>query len=318
MFLYALVSFAEWERSVIRERTWAGRMQRLREGRNPGFRPPYGLRTGETPGAFAAVPEEVAVVQRIFGQYARGLGYKAIAVALSRESIRFRGGRPWSAQTVTAVLRNPLYAGRLVYGQVAVDSPRMPPVIDPGAFAEVQSLRTRRAQLRTPARAASSSHLLTGLLRCRRCGAAMMGRKRYGQGDSAMYYICTGQRARGTAYCDCGYIRQDLLDAHVLGLLVARYGGLVGRERYQAEAAEQRNLLVAALAESERELAGLERELAVIGRDYRQERLSAEAFAEQRAVVAAEQARAGARAPGSDLVETAVTWATAGGAFQQE
>jgi site-specific DNA recombinase len=283
-------------------------MQRLREGRNPGFRLPYGLRTGETPGAFAAVPEEVAVVQRIFGLYARGLGYKAIAMALSRESIRFRGGRPWSAQTVAAVLRNPLYAGRLVYGQVAVDSPRVPPVIDPGAFAEVQSLRTRRAQERTPARAASSSHLLTGLLRCRRCGAAMMGRKRYGRGDSALYYICTGQRARGTAYCDCGYIRQDLLDAHVLGLLVARYGGLVGRERYQAEAAEQRNLLVAALAESERELAGLERELAVIGRDYRQERLSAEAFAEQRAVVTAEQARAGARA----------SWATAGGAFQQE
>lgn len=298
MFFYTLVSFAEWERSVIRERTWSGRLRRLQEGRNPGFRPPYGLRTGETPGSFALVPDEAAIVRHIFALYARGLGYKAIAVELGREGLRFRGGRPWSAQTVMAVLRNPIYAGRLVYGRrrgrlaaggepVTVESRQLPLIIPAGEFEAAQAQRTRRAEERAPNRAVSSGHLLTGLLRCGGCGSAMMGR--------APYYICAGQRSRGTAFCNCGYIRQDELDRWIAELLVQRCGAEAGHERFRAQPAgadpQRAAAAERALAGARRELAALGRELSVIGRDYRQERISAAEYRELKAEVERERDR---------------------------
>ncbi|HWI53053.1 MAG TPA: recombinase family protein, partial [Symbiobacteriaceae bacterium] len=44
LFFYQLMSFAEWERSVIRERTFAGKLRRAQEGKNPGITAAYGYR----------------------------------------------------------------------------------------------------------------------------------------------------------------------------------------------------------------------------------------------------------------------------------
>ena len=42
-FFYMLVSFAEWERSVIKERTYNGKLQRVMNGMTPGFIDPLWL-----------------------------------------------------------------------------------------------------------------------------------------------------------------------------------------------------------------------------------------------------------------------------------
>lgn len=64
-----LVSCAEWERNVIRERTCSGRIRRAQEGRNPGLNAPYGYRVGQVTGSLEIVPEEAAVVRRIYAMY---------------------------------------------------------------------------------------------------------------------------------------------------------------------------------------------------------------------------------------------------------
>jgi site-specific DNA recombinase len=308
MFFYTLVSFAEWERSVIRERTWSGRMRRLAEGRNPGFKPPYGLATGATPGSFVTVDAEAAVVRRIFDLYLGGMGYKAIAVRLAREGLRFREGRPFSAQTVMAILRNPIYAGRLAYGRAprtgerrgaeaaptVVESPHLPRLVDPALFAQAQELRLGRAQQPTPNRAVSSDHLLSGVLRCLRCGSAMMGRRKYGAGSAPPYYMCAGQRSKGTAFCDSAYIRQDWLDDWLTARLLDRYGSAPVQPppaKPLSEAAPQMAEVRRSLEGVRREQQGLERELATIGRDYRQERLTVTEYREQKAAVDRDQAR---------------------------
>ncbi|HYG59396.1 MAG TPA: recombinase family protein [Symbiobacteriaceae bacterium] len=295
MFFYTLVSFAEWERSVIRERTWSGRMKRLQEGKNPGFRPPYGLSTGEAPGTFALVEDEAAVVRHIYALYARGLGYKAIAVHLGRQGISFRGGRPWNAQTVADILRNPIYTGRLAYGRrsggpaTLVESALIPHLVEPALFDQAQARRRRRAEGRAPNRAVSSDHLLTGLLRCQRCGAALIGRKVYRAGSLPPYYMCSGRRNKGAAHCDAGYLRQDLLDSWFVARLMQRYSQ-ARLELRVLDARQRAAALEKALAGVRRELGALDRELAVAGRDYRRERLTAEEYREQRAAVERERA----------------------------
>ncbi|HLN63516.1 MAG TPA: recombinase family protein, partial [Symbiobacteriaceae bacterium] len=88
MFFYTLVSFAEWERSTIRERTFAGRVRRAQEGRNPGRTLPYGYAPGGRPGEVALVAHEAETVRRIFARYIAGASVRAIAAALNTE------GRP--------------------------------------------------------------------------------------------------------------------------------------------------------------------------------------------------------------------------------
>ncbi|HYN06569.1 MAG TPA: recombinase family protein [Vicinamibacterales bacterium] len=82
-------------------------------------------------------PEQAAVVQRIFRDFAAGISPKAIAIALNREGVpspgaryryRSRGPTPWSPSTIhgharrgTGILNNELYIGRRVWNRHQFD-----------------------------------------------------------------------------------------------------------------------------------------------------------------------------------------------------
>lgn len=259
MFFYTLASYAEWERSVIRERTFAGKLRRAREGHNPGFPPPYGYARGDRPGSFAIVPDEAAVVQRIFMAYQQGQGMRRIAAALNAEGVPFRGGRPWQGSTIRHILANPAYKGELVYGQTRRDLKRhrrtragaphlvqagvFPALVPPAEWAQVQVLRQGRpAPGRGGARSHASPHLLSGLLRCRRCGRALTGVSTGAGGRRYSYYACRGAACRGAAICDARRLPAADLDALVIAHLRALYGPAPAR------AACREQLLAAAAA----------------------------------------------------------------------
>jgi site-specific DNA recombinase len=114
MFFYTLVSYAEWERSLIRERTASGRLRRAQEGRWAAGRPPYGY-TKDDGRRLTPHPEEAPVVARIFREYISGKGSGLIAARLNADGIPFRG-KSWRAGGVKRVLENPVYNGELIYG----------------------------------------------------------------------------------------------------------------------------------------------------------------------------------------------------------
>jgi len=69
-------------------------------------------------------PGEAATIRRIFSEFASGASPRAIAKRLNGERIRGPGGRPWQDTTIrghaergTGILRNELYAGRLVWNR---------------------------------------------------------------------------------------------------------------------------------------------------------------------------------------------------------
>lgn len=242
---YMLAGYAEWERSVIRERTLAGKLRRAQQGRNPGFRRPYGYSSGQQSGSYAVVPAEAALVRRIFDLYACGMGYQAIANGLNQGGSTFRGGRPFSAGTVSEILRNRSYVGDLVYRQrpinprratderaprqvrnatpMVVHSPGLPCIVEPDLFERVQALRRGRAQAAPPNRAVGSNSLLTGLLRCQHCGCRLVSRRGSGARGTA-YYVCARARRSEAVPCRCGYLPQDRLDEFLVQRLLARYG----------------------------------------------------------------------------------------------
>ncbi|HYG60931.1 MAG TPA: recombinase family protein [Symbiobacteriaceae bacterium] len=291
MFFYTLMNFAEWERSVIRDRMHAGRLRRAQEGRDPGITLPYGYAKDPHTGAFCAVPHEAAVVRRIFEAYRRGAGLRALANQLNQESVPFRGGRPWQVNTLGYLLSNRAYVGDLVWGlrarnprsgkragekavlrreQPLVDRAGVfPPMIDREEFALVQAIKAKRPTVgRGGGRSAASAYLLTGFLRCGGCGRPLVGQHNDPRREGGYYYCCITRRDQGAAACPARAIPCQGLDTQVAAQLMRLYEGEKARlaciHSLDAETGRRADELRAQAAEAGRRLqrlSGTERRL---------------------------------------------------------
>lgn len=280
-----LAMFAEFERQRIAERTWSGKAARAEEGRNAGHRAPYGYRLVPAPDGrgslFALVPEEAEVIREICRLYLSGAGDRQIAIRLNEDGCRFRGGRLWQAQQVARVLTNPMIAGIYAYGRTTGGGggtrPRRvpeeqwlcagpdggpPAVISPETFQQIQTIRAGRRRQRQLGRGTA---LLTGLLRCGRCGSAC-GVKYAGPQGRYRYYRCLKEKQTGPAACSAPQVRADELEAQVLAAAAALLQSEPERlGKRLVEAAGRRCAgLRRALAEAEARLA----ELAALRRSY--------------------------------------------------
>ncbi len=287
VFFAILAGFAEYERALIRERTFSGLLRRVREGSIWGAgKAPYGYaRVGK--GRLAVSETEAAVVRLIFQLAgASGLGPSAIAARLNGEGIPGPGGKGWWAPTVRNLLDNRIYAGYPDYGRRYVDHGpsaqagrrvlrwRAEPlvaataavpalvIVSEAVFAVAQA-RSERTHGFPPPR--SSPHLLTGIARCRCGGPLITG---YDARARRFYYCQRRDRSRGGGTCTAGggFLYADQVEPIVTAELVGRtldreaLVDLAGRhwaqERSDATAASQtRRRLLTGLGARERRLA---------------------------------------------------------------
>jgi site-specific DNA recombinase len=105
---------AMMEREAITERTLMGRKAKAKAGGFAGGKAPYGY-AKDKEGGLVVVPEEAAVVRKIFALRRQGLGTKAIAKQLNAEGIPTRSGKPWLFTTVKGILENAKYEGLVEY-----------------------------------------------------------------------------------------------------------------------------------------------------------------------------------------------------------
>lgn len=107
-------AMAENERDAIVERTKGGRVQKAGQGGHACGRIPFGY-LSDGKGGLAIDPSKRDVVLRIFAENGAGRTLKAIAEGLNLDGIPApRGGRWWPS-SVTYVLQNQTYAGRVEY-----------------------------------------------------------------------------------------------------------------------------------------------------------------------------------------------------------
>jgi len=160
-----------------------------------GYAPVAGERGKRT-----IIESEADVVRRIFSEYVAGRTPRQIAGDLNRDNISPPRGTRWNASTIngsnqrgTGIIRNELYAGRLVWNKVhmakdpdtgkRVSRPNPPDtwqIVEVPDLAIVPAELFEAAQRRKTANAGvpfikqrSSKRLLSGLLRCAACGGGM-------------------------------------------------------------------------------------------------------------------------------------------------
>lgn len=213
--------FAQWERETIAERVRFGMEQKVREGKWPGGRLPFGY---DSKGNL--IPEEAEIIRLVRELYMKeNLSYLKIAERLNYEG-NLRRGYEWTRNTVALTLENPFYAGIIRFGskmkngkypqrkrELRVD------VIDvPGDHEAIWTVEEYQEHLRLMRMRSQGNYsrkldyLFSGLLRCGRCGSTMFGRlttQRSLKDGSIIrypYYICS--RRRDSKTCDMPTFRQ--------------------------------------------------------------------------------------------------------------
>jgi hypothetical protein len=296
MVLTILAIFAQMERETILFRTYSGRVKTIQEkGRNPGIRVPYGYVRGNEPGTYKIVEEEAEIVRRIFREYISGDGRFVITYRLNEEGLPFRKDRPWNKSTVGKILCNHLYAGTLIWGKTKMNPKRhlegekwstprdnpiikelsqdvLIPIISVEEFETAHRIRKSRDVFKhhkTSGRAFDSPNLLSGLVRCAKCGHSMYVHKK--KDTIFTYYTCKGHLDKGKTFCDCEYIRQEEVEKKIVEEIKNRF--LSGQTNLFEIISEQyennvKSLKLAQFA-LETRLKQLDSEYAKVYKDYR-------------------------------------------------
>ncbi|MBP3954770.1 recombinase family protein [Gemmata sp. G18] len=267
LVLNVLLSFAQFEREIISERTRDKIAATRRKGKWAGGHPVLGYDIDPGGYKLALNTAEAERVRQIFALYLEHGALVPVVTELERRQWTTKrwatrkgpeqGGKPFDRTNLYNLLTNPLYVGHVRYKD-EVHAGEHPAIVDPGVFAAVQHALTRNgrtggALVRNPFGA-----LLKGLLRCGPCGCAMTpshstkGNKRY------RYYVCGTAQKRGYRACPSKSIPAEPIE----GFVVERVRG-VGRDpellRQVLEQAREKG--AARTAELEAEHRGLEKDL---------------------------------------------------------
>lgn len=226
LMLNVLLSFAQFEREIISERTRDKMAAARRKGKYVGGAPILGYDIDRDASRLVVNELEAIRIQQIFESYLECQSLLPTIAELDRRGWstkrwttkkgKQRGGRPFNKNSLYGLLTNIAYIGKVRYKEEVYDGEHEP-IVAPEVFEEVQRLlrtnhRTGGARVRNRYGA-----LLKGLLRCAPCGCGMAHShttknrtKRY------RYYVCVNAQKRGWHNCPSRSIPAAEIEGHVV------------------------------------------------------------------------------------------------------
>ncbi|NRD63940.1 recombinase family protein [Corallococcus exiguus] len=221
--LNMLMSFAEFEREMISERTRDKVAAARRKGLWTGGRAPLGYDVKDK--RLVVNEYEAVVVGEAFELYLQHQQASTVARLLNetgRKTKRYearsgatRAARAWTTQDVLRLLRSPLYAGFVPYGDETHPGEH-PAIVDGATFHRVQDM-LEGPGLQYHGR--NPDYVLRGLLRCGLCCEAMTpGSTRKGTREYR-YYRCTTRDKQGKEGCRAAPIPAAAMEDFVVARL---------------------------------------------------------------------------------------------------
>lgn len=199
LMLNVLLSFAQFEREIIGERTRDKMAAARRKGKRCGGMAILGYDVGAT-GKLVVNDEEAELVRAIYGLYLRHETLALVVQELSRRGWvnkrwvtrkgRQRGGRAFTKSTLHKLLTNVTYVGKVCYKR-ELHAGEQAAIVDEALWQEVQQRLHHHARTKGAMARNRYGALLKGLLHCVGCGRCMSpthcrrnGTRRY------RYYFC--------------------------------------------------------------------------------------------------------------------------------
>ena len=221
LMLTLLASFAQEEvRSLSDNVKWATR-KRFEQGIPNGRFTVYGYRwEGDQ---LVIVPEEAAVVKRIYQNFLDGKSRLETERELAAEGITTRKGCRFVDSNLKVILTNITYTGNMLFNKEYITDPitkhrkknkgELPqyfvvdthePIIDMDTFQYVQNEMARRKALGALANKSLNTTCFTGKIKCPVCGVSYMHNKRNDRGQQEFWNCGTNKDSRKRRHCNVG------------------------------------------------------------------------------------------------------------------
>jgi len=288
LYQHMLLSFAQYERELIAERTRDKMHAARRKGRFVGGALILGYDRTPEGGRLVVDKAEAERVREIFQLFIGNPSLIGLARELNRRGWtlkrwktkegRFYGGGSFNKHNLRDLLTNHTYIGKVNFRGTVYDAEHEA-IVDQVTWDKVQELLAPRP--REPRRPSTKvSAMLAGLLRCEPCGCAMSpsyaqkGRFRY------RYYVCLKAHRQGWATCPSKSVAANKIESFVVDQIrgIGRDPGLIAKtvEATRTQLAERKAALEAEARLLQRELeqahAALRQQLGPVGGNGRARR----------------------------------------------
>ena len=221
--LNILLSFAQFEREIISERTRDKMGAARKRGQWLGGRPPFGyMYDPNEKGRILINLDTVKIVRKVFALYLEKNSALEVAQFMNQTGYRTSswttkagkafGDKKYSLTRIVYMLKNQAYIGKVNYkGQIYPGL--WPAIIDEETWTSVHERMESHRKERKAYRNTGCSGLLSKVLKCKACGSAMVhtyvlkkGRHKY------RYYYCSNAQKRGQKECSIRYINAQVLE----------------------------------------------------------------------------------------------------------
>lgn len=221
-------AFSEFDKAKIKHNTMTGRFRKAKQGlvvKNAGF---YGYDYSKEKSSYVINEKEAKVVRMIFDYYtdptSNFKGINGIALHLTDIGIPTkRGAKIWHRQVVRQILMNEAYTGdyyqnkydtvgnyvkkqageKVEHGKIRPPEEwlkaEIPPIVSKEQYDYAQILLDQGRRRHN--NYGKHNYLLSGMVRCGRCGGTMTGRRKLSHGKDFFVYECrknyAGAKAKG-------------------------------------------------------------------------------------------------------------------------
>ena len=260
--LNILLSFAQFEREMIAERTRDKMAAARKRGKWLGSRPPYGYLGDHDKKQLVVCEQEAERVRTIFRMYLRLGSVNAVAKRINdlgwmKKGYRAKTGRvtpprKYRDKDVHSILRNVTYLGKVEFNGELYEGEHEA-IVSEELFARVQSVLTSKACGRGRRRGRNPEYLLQGIAWCGLCDKRITTTAGRGRNKEVYrYYVCSNRGRKGRDGCDHPRLGAEELEQLVVSRVKARCTDPLLREEIVARMEVGRVEAMAAIT-SERE-----------------------------------------------------------------
>ncbi len=212
MVLNLLLTFAQFEREMIAERTSDKMCAARRKGKWMGGPAILGYDSDRENHRLIVNPDEAEMVRELFDLYLQYQSTLKVVEELNRRGWTTKtwfskngiqhGGCRWDKARLIRHLSNVTYTGKVLHNDEVYDGEH-DAIVDEAVFERVQEIVSQNGMGKGPVARNEHGALLKGLLRCGKCGAAMAHTyTKKKNGRLYRYYACNTRTKQGREACD--------------------------------------------------------------------------------------------------------------------
>ena len=220
--------FAQLEREQTSERTIDVMAHRAKQGLFNGGYPRIGYDIDYENKCLVPNDSEIPIANEIFTTYLRLGSLSETAKELNEKGYRMkswttqagrtRGGERFQKTSVSRILNDPVYIGKVRYKDIIYEG-QQPAIISDELFEAVRSILQTNNITKTGYRQFETTFYLKGLVRCGSCHSAMAPSFAYSKGKKYFYYRCLVDNDRSKKHCRIGSVHAGKLEELVINEL---------------------------------------------------------------------------------------------------